>query len=882
MKADILNCVDKRTVLMDLDKLLKFYEAKINTEYTNDDVFLKKYDKKRNCVFDKKEFEMLKKDLSKYASIDFNEEQISDEEFLQLYNSKVDKKDRIYNLVEFSDKLKKELNKGKEPAIKEFLHLVAEFESDKELTPEEKALTEKYANNEKIQEKLTVHDLKMIAQLADKQREKFDSMLSVSQEEVNISALIYLAKSLPEEKTDYANELISKGIDPFCVTDVIDINPERKVILNSIIEKLSKYNKYNDDENENIVHEKSNFITNLVVGDDEKFNNLTKFMNVSSDKLTPANLENISSLCEDITEQDFDKALELIETKGSNDISSWRISGVVNLQGADFEKARELYLNPEYDDLELRPLIKLDKEMQEQIKDYMKNANNNEVFVPYPDYEKLCKLSKDEFKRLHELSSEKLNGKLVDTHTLIRLVKCSESGYENMKKIGTTDINLPMNVLIFAAEANDETLNNFLKNHTYCHFKIDDSNKTMDIYNPDSNEKVIRYNQYKNSFDAVTNNSDEHTSEKTLTNTKQNRSQKIAYKRIPSGYDRRSDFVTSQQIDTYDNSGNLLKTEKYEQGELAGVPNVTEINADGTQKILQKSSIDKNGTLKVEKDFVSPGGTRTRMQSVEDEMGNRRSIFNITDKHGRVLLNRVKTFTVLSENKFQSSLNGQSHEIEYKDNEIVIKDMQTGRVSTISLGEKIRADKNETLMNIIKKMSAEQLMVMKLNDINKFEYASDELLNKTYVNNASWRPKEKEIFIGKTTFTPTQKDFLQRHFSVMCHEYGHYIDWTAKEQSTYGISSNAALMKIFKEEHDAFLQIATSEEERFIDYLTGISQGEWRGAEERVAETNMLLQADPSEQGATRAYYLQRYFPRTVAAIAEEIGKIEQKALEEE
>lgn len=878
----MLLCADKRAVLMDLNKLLKFYEAKINTKYNDDDVFLKKYDRKRNSVFDKKEFELLKKDLSKYAGIDFNEEQISDDEFLQLYNSKVDKKDRIYSLVEFGDKLKKELNGGKDPAIEELILLVEEFASDMELTPEEKALTDKYASNEKIQEDLSVRELKMIAKLDDKQRERLDKMLSASIEDVDISSLINVVKLTPEEKTEYAKELILKGIDPFCVTDVIDINPERQIMLNNIIEKLSEYNKYYDDENKNIVYEKSNFITDLVVGDDKKFKNLTKFMDVSGDKLTPSNLGDISSLCGNTTIENFDKVIELIEARGSNYFNNWRISGVVNQQGADYEKAKELYLNPEYDNLELYPLIKLDKEMQEQIKDYMKSAEKIEDFVPYPDYENLCKLSKEEFKRLQELSGEKLYDKPLDTRTLVGLAKCSKESYEKMKKFTLSDVKLPMDVLVFMAEANDDMLNNFLKEHSTCEFRVNNYKKTIDIFNQEGKKKVIRYNQHIHGFDAVITDSDDHTSEKVLNNTKQNRSQTISYKRIPSGYGERGDFVINQKIDTYDNNGSLLKTEKYEQSNLSGVPNITEIHADGTQKILQKSSIDKNGTLKIEKDFVSPDGTRTRMQSIEDEMGNRRSIYNITDKHGKVLLNRVKMFTVLSENKFQSSLNGQSHEIEYKDNEIVIKDMQTGKVSTISLDEKIRADKNDTFLNIIKKMSAEQLMVMKLNDINKFEYASDELYDKTYVNNATWRPKEKEIFIGKTTFTPTQKDFLQRNFSVMSHEYGHYIDWTAKEQSSSAISSNAALIKIFKEEHDAFLQIATSEEEKFMDYLSGTSQGEGRGAEERVAETNMLLQTETSEQGATRAYYLQRYFPRTVAAIAEEIGKIERKALEEE
>ena len=72
--------------------------------------------------------------------------------------------------------------------------------------------------------------------------------------------------------------------------------------------------------------------------------------------------------------------------------------------------------------------------------------------------------------------------------------------------------------------------------------------------------------------------------------------------------------------------------------------------------------------------------------------------------------------------------------------------------------------------------------------------------------------------------------------------------------------------------------MATTEEEGFVEYFTGSMQGEFRAAEERVAETNMLLHSNPNEQIAKRAYYFQRYFPRTIAAISQEISKIEQKA----
>ena len=189
----------------------------------------------------------------------------------------------------------------------------------------------------------------------------------------------------------------------------------------------------------------------------------------------------------------------------------------------------------------------------------------------------------------------------------------------------------------------------------------------------------------------------------------------------------------------------------------------------------------------------------------------------------------------------------------------------------------IKSENRSSIMNVLKKVDAAQLLVMKLRDVESFTYNG---LNSEWLNNAYWSSEKNEIFLGETTVTDSQDAFIRRNFPVLSHEYGHFIDTTAEQQLSASISSNQNLEKTFREEYEAFLQVATTEEEGFVDYFTGSSQGADRGAEERVAETNMLLRSNPDEMTATRAYYLQRYFPRTVAAIADEISKIEQMAAE--
>ena len=232
---------------------------------------------------------------------------------------------------------------------------------------------------------------------------------------------------------------------------------------------------------------------------------------------------------------------------------------------------------------------------------------------------------------------------------------------------------------------------------------------------------------------------------------------------------------------------------------------------------MQKSTIDAQGNIKVEKDFTSVDGTRTRFQSLEDDNGNRRSFYKITDKDGNVLLDRVQTFTVLGENKFQSSLNGKSWDIEYKDdNTVTVKDNQTGKIKTIPLGDKITPEDRNTMLNILKSLSGEQLLIMDENNIDSLIWGGDDEFSNTWMNNAYWNSSEKKIYFGGNTISTTQEEFLQRNLPTLYHEYGHFIDAMTAKETDNAASQSERLKKIFEEEFAGFKQIATTEEEIFI------------------------------------------------------------------
>lgn len=860
---------------MDLSKILKYYEQKINLKIDDDDVFLKAYDKNPNSIFERSEFEKLKKDLSIFAKIDFNEQELADNELLQLYNSKVDEKYKEYDLTKFGHKLidkygpLNETDETGETGITDETansSVVQDFiDEDETLTPEEEAICEKYLKNEKYADKLSAFELKEIANLNEKSRKIFDEILEIAPDDSDIIDILIFSLTVKDEHKDYAKSLITKGIAVTASLDAAELPLERRELLNKMTDEIletQKSEKYDPQQNrenveqDNEINSKFSKLLNAISGSDEKFKNFTSMLENAPEKVQIESLEELSNICGKIENKNFDKIIDLFNPKSKNYIRNIRLREVAKLNEDDYKKAKELYNNPDYEQFDVMPLMNMDESKRQKIVNYFKN-NIKDGKMNLQGYYEVCGLNDAEFER-----------------------------FEKIKKLKVkNDAKLPEKLLIFMAEANDDKLNNFIKEHPDYSYLIDDDKKTLAISKKDkegeNSSLFLTYSQNGNYFEFEEVNTEIHRMEKVIKDNGIKKSHKIKYTRIPSGYNDRTDVVSSQEIETFDSNGSLLKKEKYEPGQLPGVPNVTEIDSNGNEKILQKSTKDKNGTTTVQKDFLSPDGTRTYVQSIEDKFGNTRSIYKITDKDGNVLLDRTQTFTILSENRFQSSLNGHSFDITYTDEEIVIKDMQSDKVSKIPLKNLVSQDKNkEGIINILKNMSAQQLLVMKLNNINNIQYSDRDLFDNENVNNAFWRTDDKNITLGKNMTLNSQEEFVKGNFAVFCHEYGHYIDSTAEDKFSKAIYENAEINKTFKKELEAFLQGATTEEEHFIDYFTGSSIGDTRSAAERVAETNMLLYSNPDEQIAARAYYLQRYFPKSIAMIAAEIAKIEQKAID--
>lgn len=877
---------------MELSRLLKFYEKKIGQEISSDDHFLLKYKTdKKNSVFKKEDFEALKKDLQEAAKLDFDENDIGPSELLHLYNQKVDKDYKKYALSVFFQDIRNEIQKSEKKdrqAQKTPIEKLIEEENALEKIEDERL--KKYTQHPKYSEIFNLIHLSEIKTLDEKAINRFDNLLNSLPEDIvegSLVDLVILAKYTTNENIEFAKEMINKNlpIDTLCsIISNTDFSKEKEALLKKTIQLLLNNNIENKDDSEGnnrVLYYKSEYIRDLFTTP-ETTRNFETFLNKHEKDFNSKTISKVFNIC---TCKNFDKALELLEYRNLKDISTDRIEEAASLKDKDYDVAKELFVNQEYDKmLTIRPLLKLEPEKREKIKDFVNSIDEHDFLWSLED---ICDLNDNELEQLKELNKTEFNGKQITTFTATRLAKEPPEIIEKIKNYQSDDLNLPDNVILFMLTSNDTKLENFIKTHQDYHYEVNINKKTLDITIPkpknaeSSNTQFIRYNQFTKSFESSDELIETHSSEKIITNTNQRKIQNIEYTRIPSSYGFRQSLITRQDIKTFDPDNNLSKTETYELSPTTGYANITETDSDGNKKILQQASIDKLGNLKLTKNFESPNGTKTEYKMIEDELGNRRSIHRITDKNGKIILDRTSSLKMISENKFLSTRNGISFEIEYTNDEIVITNPENKKSTAISLKDKFLLGEEERILKLLKTMSAEQLLILKLSDINLFDIYSTNRTNEN-TNNGSWNLGDKTITIGDHTYSKNQREYMQRMRQVLSHEYGHYINDASEELLGTKISKKEDLATTFKREYLEFIKTATVEEETFIDYFSGTDNknDNESGASERCAESNTIANGTSDKYLAMRGYYLEKNFPESIALNIKEVEKIELLALQ--
>ena len=317
-----------------------------------------------------------------------------------------------------------------------------------------------------------------------------------------------------------------------------------------------------------------------------------------------------------------------------------------------------------------------------------------------------------------------------------------------------------------------------------------------------------------------------------------------------------SNEVLEETIYRYNDKKQLVSVQTQKTSADLMTQNVS-ISKDGKHIPIQHAVHNQEtGVFTVEKNFVSPDGTKTGYFYEETPDGLKVSNYKITDKNGNVLMDNRTTFQPVkgSSNKFISSVNGRVYEIEHTKDEISVTDKSTGEQAFIKL-DKLLNGKPENIMRILKEIPGNYLMKMANSSIT---------LENTQFDVGLWGNETKTLSLGVSSLFTGKSEEL----AVFMHEFGHFLD-TPENSDEYGIiSKDPELAKIYKQELENFKNNTTIKQQEYIDYFVGDNIENGRG--EAIAESAMLLSVPYSWQ---RSMYLQQYFPKTIAKISQMISQ---------
>ena len=314
-----------------------------------------------------------------------------------------------------------------------------------------------------------------------------------------------------------------------------------------------------------------------------------------------------------------------------------------------------------------------------------------------------------------------------------------------------------------------------------------------------------------------------------------------------------------------DKNNNVKFYEYTSHSQVNGVYDIVRQTPDGKQKVLSSGKIDKKtGIVSIKKDMTSPEGVRTQYLYENDPQGNRIVDYKITDKNGKVLLNKSQTFEVINENKFISSKGNDKYEINVTENEISAQSLQDkNKKAKFTAKDNFIGDKKQ-LISTLKQFPGEELI--KLGETVDFLESINDPLD-SYYNGAC-----RSISTGADEF-------------LFLHELGHARDYrdvdddlkNFEESMKNSLTMDKDVNKAFEEEKQAFFKAYPDTQREHMDYFMNTLNhygGETGGLSETIAESNAILSEGKSyEPLAIRSQYLQQNFPRTLAVLEQKLNQ---------
>lgn len=366
--------------------------------------------------------------------------------------------------------------------------------------------------------------------------------------------------------------------------------------------------------------------------------------------------------------------------------------------------------------------------------------------------------------------------------------------------------------------------------------------------NSNYNFSRIYDTENKEWIETVTVENDGSTITKTLKN------KKLGITHIIRG-DSETRAWLDETIYKYDKDGNLISTEEHVKGSDGFEQNISIRDKTGKKHPVQWTSLDKQTGIRIaQKDFVSPDGTRTNYYLEESPNGLNISEYKITDENGNILLDEKRTFqpVIGDPNKFISSINDKVYEITYSKNAITILDKSKNRTVELDLN-KIIEDDNSEILNIIKQLPGDKLIKI-----------AERKMKKIVPEDAfpSWNAGERKLNVATSDYSDDKYEI----FGILAHEFGHFLD-TEIDNETFGIiSQNPEFLAVYNEELENFKKASTTFQQEALDYFIDNEGDKITSTAETVAEAHAAL---ISKYTIRRTYNLQKYFPKTIAKIAQ-------------
>lgn len=310
-----------------------------------------------------------------------------------------------------------------------------------------------------------------------------------------------------------------------------------------------------------------------------------------------------------------------------------------------------------------------------------------------------------------------------------------------------------------------------------------------------------------------------------------------------------------KEIRTYINSQTGRKeTLTMEMSEVPGVYNSVITDDLGNKRIESFGKINSDGSVVVEKHLQSLDGTMTNYtyNASKDEFDVVMH-YDIKTADGKPLTTVDRSFKRVNPNLAYSSINGHYYVIRNFEDAVEVEDKFNNKTTRITYDEFFTYTQDLNRRELLNKMSGDMLLDM-YNKKYSYTHVDD-------IFKSGMSPSTKEIEAQDDIFT-------------FAHELGHAKDVEKVSEKTSdnnglqnNIASNPLFINTFKAERRQFREKFPKLEQEYVSYFINTLL---RGSEETIAETNALFSTGlPNAKGDfTRVYYLQKYFPRTIAVLS--------------